>query len=206
MKLCNAAYKNEILLSCYQALADQGFVRFRKENVDWPFEDGFHCWVGLNAGLYAEYVEIAPFAGVHSVKIEKLWTSIKRGKYLGKYDRGVATYGLHLGQIAPSERVFQFRRGVNLRTEATRLAELYFRVGVPFAKSLASNESILSHLRDRVEMLGGNPERFSSCLFLMGYFDEARTFVENFLPDHEEYFEGFAVPFLKMIEEELGSE
>src|SRR5258706_11069845 len=108
MEPCNAAYKNEILLSCYQALADQGFIRFRKENVDWPLENGFHCWVGLNAGLYAEYVEINPFVGVHSVRIEKLWTSMKRGKYPGKYDRGVATYGIHLGKIAPDERIFQF--------------------------------------------------------------------------------------------------
>ena len=204
MERCNAAFKTEVRLGCYEALAHRGFTRFRKEGVDWPLENGFRCWVGLNTGLHAEYVAINPFTGVHSVTIEKLWTSIKRGKYPGKYDRGIATYGVHLGEIAPNERAFEFRRDTNLKAEAYRLAELYLQVGVPFAKSLASYESILPHLRKRVEGLGAYPERFASCLYLMGRAEEARMFVNNFLPNQLEYFEGFAVPFLKMIEETGG--
>jgi len=168
--------------------------------VDWPLENGFHCWVGLNAGLYAEYVEINPFCGVHSVGIEKLWTSLKSGKYPTKYDRGIATYAIHLGKIAPDERVFRFRRDNNLKAEANRLADLYVGAGLPFAKSLASYEALLPHLRDRVEMLGGYPERFASCLFLMGRVEEARSFAKNFLSGHRDSFEGFAAPFLEMIE------
>lgn len=199
MEPCDAAYKKDVLLSCYEALADQGFIKFRKENVEWPLENGFHCWVGLNTGLYAEYVEINPFSVVHSVTIERLWTSTKEGKYPGKYDRGIATYGIHLGKIAPEEKAFQFRRNVNLKVEARRLAELYVRAGLPFSKSIASYDSILPLLKNRVEMLGGNPERFASCLFLMGRAEEAQSFVKDFLSGHEEYFEGFALPFLRMI-------
>jgi len=36
----------------------------------------------------------------------------------------------------------------------------------------------------------------------MGPKAQAREFVEDFLPGHRDYFEGFAVPFLKKLEEE----
>jgi hypothetical protein len=204
MERCDAAYKKEVLLGCHDALERRGFKRFRKEAIDWPLENGFHCWVGLNTGLYANYVEINPYCGVHSVNIEKLWTSLKRGNYPAKYDRAAATYAVHLGEIAPSEKVFRFSRSINLETEANRLADLYVRVGLPFARSIANYESILPHLKDRLEGLGGIPERVASCLFLMGHEEEAQSFVRGFLLGHEDYFQGFAIPFLKMVEEIRG--
>jgi hypothetical protein len=80
---CDAAYKQVVLLKCYDALVTAGFTRFRKEGVDWPLENGFHSWVGLNTALFDEYVEINPFVGVHVVPIEKLWTSQKAGGIRG---------------------------------------------------------------------------------------------------------------------------
>jgi hypothetical protein len=54
-------------------------------------------------------------------------------------------------------------------------------------------------LQERIEMLGAYPERVACCLYLMGRKDEARAFVEDFLPKNRDYFEGFAVPFLKKL-------
>src|SRR6266852_1795237 len=85
--------------------------------------------VGLNTGLYKEYVSISPFCGIHIVPIEKLWTSIKKGKYPGKYDRRYATYAVHLGEIAQEERAFHFKRDTDVAAEARRLADLYIRIG-----------------------------------------------------------------------------
>lgn len=196
---CNAAFKQEVLLACYEALTAVGFTRYRKDNVDWPLENGFHCWVGLNTGLYAECVQVNPFVGIHVVPIDKLWTSIKTGKHPSKYNRGVATYALHMGFLVPHEKVFEFTRETDIAEEAARLAQLYVDVGLPYAKSIASYESLLPLLQERIEMLGAYPERVASCLYLMGRVEDAREFTENFLSKKKDYFEGFAAPFLEKL-------
>ena len=53
MRRCNATFKNAVRLRCYDALEQEGFVRFRKEGVDWPLNNDFHFWLGLNTGLNA---------------------------------------------------------------------------------------------------------------------------------------------------------
>lgn len=197
---CDTAFKRAVLLVCYDALETTGFMRFRKENVDWPLESGFNCWVGLNNNLEEEYFQINPFVGIHVVPIEKLWTSFKSsGKYPAKYDRGHATYALHMGKLAPEERAFRFTRQTDVEVEAKRLAHLYATVGLSYARSIASYDRLLPLLQERVPMLGAYPERVAACLYLMGRKEEARTFVEDFLKTHRDYFEGFAVPFLKRL-------
>lgn len=183
------------LSRCYGALEKAGFTRFRKWNVDWPLENGFHCWVGLNSNFENGYFQINPFVGVHVVSIMQLYTSLE-GR---KYDRGIATYSVHMGELAPEEGVFRFTPQADVEAEAQRLGYLYATVGLSYAKSIASYERMLPLLQERVPMLGAYPERVAACLYLMGRKEEARTFVEDFLKTHREYFEGFAVPFLKRL-------
>lgn len=191
---CDASFKRYVLLSCYEALASVGFVRYRKEAVDFPVADGFHAWVGLNNTLESDHVEISPFVGIHVVPIMSFYTRLEQRKY----DRGIATYAVHMGDLAPNELAFKFSVETDVQAEAARLARLYLSVGVPYAESIASYERLLPLLQERVPMLGGYPERVASCLYLMGRLDDARHFVETFLASHEEYFRNFAVPFLKL--------
>jgi len=199
---CDAAFKQAVLLKCYDALAAAGFTRFRKEGVDWPLEGGFHCWVGLNTGLEKEHLDINPFVGVHVVPIEKCWTALKAGKYPGKYSRTVATYALNMGELTPDEPILRFTRHTDVDAEVARLARLYSSAGLAYAKSIANYELLLPLLQSRVEMLGAYPERIAACLYLMGRKDEARSFTETFLAQHRDYFEGFAVPFIEMLDRE----
>lgn len=192
---CDGAFKRAVLLACYDALAAAGFTRYRKEDVDWPLENGFHCWVGLNSNLEKEYFQINPFVGVHVVPIMKLYTSLE-GR---KYSRSIATYAVHMGTLSPHEPVFEFTRRTDVEAEAARLARLYATVGLSYARSIASYERLLPLLQERVPMLGAYPERVAACLYLMDRKEEARNFVEDFLKTHREYFEGFAVPFLKRL-------
>lgn len=193
------AFARKIILACYEALAAEGFTRFAKNGVDCKIHNGFHAWVGLNNALRTDYFEISPFVGVHVVSIEKLWTSLKRGKYPAKYDRGVATYARHLGELAPSEPVFYFSCAADIDTQINRLVELYKTIGLEFARSIATYEKLLPLLQERAPMLGAYPERVACCLYLMGQVEEAISFSEAFLKEKPEYFEGFAVPFLKML-------
>lgn len=193
----NAAFKRAVLARCYTALEAAGFIRFRKEAVDWPFADGVHCWVGLNSALEMDCVEVSPFVGVHFVQIMKLYTTIV-GR---KYDRGIATYAVHMGELAPSEHVFSFTHQTDVEAEATRLARLYVTTGIAYAQSIASYERLLPLLQKRVPTLGAYPERVASCLYLMDRKEEARAFVEDFLSEHRGYFESFAIPFLKLLKE-----
>lgn len=195
---CDAAYKQVVRQHCYDALAEAGFTRFRKEGVDWPFGNGFNCWAGLNTAIEPDYIEINPFVGVHVVPIEKL-ASIKIGKYPGKYDRRVATYAIHMGELAPKERAFRFTRQTDIAADAARLARLYVSVGLPYAQSMASYELLLPLLQQRIPHLGGYPERVASCLYLMDRKEEARAFVDAFVKEQPDYFAGFAEPFLKLL-------
>lgn len=193
---CDAAYRDEIVDKCTQALSANGFTRFRKGDVDKSLTDGFRCWVGLNTGLYSSRVEINPFVGLHVVPLMKFYTKMK-GR---KYDRGVATYAVHMGELVPNVTAFEFTRETDVEAEAERLAKLYATVGVAFAETIANYDDLLPLLRSRIDMLGAYPERVASCLYLMGRKAEARTFTEEFLVGHRDYFEGFAVPFLEMLE------
>lgn len=191
----SAAYKSVVLRCCYDALVEAGFTRFRKEAVDWPLRNDFHCWVGLNTTIDPEYVEINPFVGVHAVPLMKFYTELE-GR---KYSRGIATFAIHMGELVPKERVFRFTPQADAVTEAMRLARLYVGVGLPYAQSMASYELLLPLLQQRVLRLGGYPERVASCLYLMDRKNEARTFVEGFLRQQPSYFSGFAEQFLKLL-------
>lgn len=107
---CDAEFKKQILLKCCDALEAEGFSGFRKLDVDYLITKDIFCWVGLNTGLYRDKVEVNPFVGVHVVSIDKLWTSLKRGKYPGKCSRGNATYAVHMGtlSLASEARAFAF--------------------------------------------------------------------------------------------------
>jgi hypothetical protein len=189
-------FRDEVRESCVSALVSVGFSRFRKDSADLEILEGFRCWVGLNLSAHAEYVDVNPFVGLHATHIEKLWTRLKLGKYAAKYDRGVATYGLHFGEIRPGEKAFRFSLGSSIEPEARRLAILYVDYGIPYARSIAKYETLLPLLEKRIGMLGGFPERYASCLHLMGNTQRAREFVTEFEKTHQAYFEGFAGPFL----------
>ena len=201
---CDAAYKRVVRQHCYDALVEAGFTRFRKDGVDWPLGNGFHCWVGLNTAIEPTYIEINPFVGVHVIPIEKL-TAIKSGKYPKIYNRGLATFAVHMGELVPTERVFRFTRQTDIATEAARLARLYVSVGLPYAESMTDYERLLSLLQSRIPQLGGYPESVAACLYLMDRKTEARAFVEDFMTQQPDYFKGFALPFLKLLNKETGS-
>ncbi len=200
---CNAAFKKAVRLKCYDALEREGFARFAKEGVDWPLSDGFHCWVGLNSGLYPDRVEINPFVGVHVVPIAKL--RVLEGR---KYDRRIATYAIHMGELpgARDEQAFAFtttQSDIFIASESQRLAHLYATVGFNYAQSIASYEALLPLLKGRLHLLGGYPENVACCLFLMGRVGEAYAFAQDFLAQEPGYFRSFAIPFLHMIESEV---
>jgi hypothetical protein len=192
---CDAAFKQETRLRCYDALERYGFTRYRKQDVDWPLANGFHCWVGLNTGLYPDRVEIQPHVGVHVVPVMRLYAGLK-GR---KYDRGVATYARHMGELTTGVPVFHFTCDTDLDAEASRLAALYRSAGLAFARAIADYDTLLPLLKDRVDMLGGYPETIACALYFMGRKAEAAEFTRAFLAEHQRYFERFAVPFLEML-------
>jgi hypothetical protein len=169
-------------------------------DVDYPMQNGFHCWTGLNTGLYHDHVSVNPFVGLHVVPLGKLRALVNR-----KYDRSVATYAVGMGELpeARDERAFAFAPTQSeefIKSEAQRLAHLYATVGLAYARSIASYEALLPLLQGRLEMLGGYPESVSSCLYLMGRLEEARDFVIAFREREPRYFDDFARAFLEMMD------
>jgi hypothetical protein len=200
MQPCDAAFKKHVRFRCFEALQREGFVRFRKESVDWPLDDNFHFWLGLNTGLKPNYIEINPFVGLHVVQIGRLIALVQKTNSKSKYHREYATYAIHIGEIAPRERVVRFTRETDIDAEATRLAKLCVAMGLPFAKSIASYEKLLPLLDQRVHTLGEYPERVACCLYLMGRIADSYTFAKNFLIKEPKYFEQFAIPFIDMLD------
>jgi len=198
MALIGVQLRDDILGRCVKALVADGFEKYKKYGVDFSINDDWYCWVGLNTGVYSEKVRLNPFVGVHARSIMKLYAKVS-GR---KYNREVATYSIHLGEIAPTLNVFDFFVGRDdFDAEASRLARSYIVHGLPYAKSIARYDVILPLLESRIDMLGGYPERVACCLYLMGRMDDARSFTEQFLAAQQDYFADFAVPFLRMLDE-----
>lgn len=205
---CDAAFKNRILLECYDTLEKHGFTRFSKLGVDYPIHDGFHCWVGLNVALYPDRVDLVPNVGLHVVPIEEMVCTLDKGEYATNYDRGVATYSVNIGELASvgDERAFAFSPQQSdsfISSECERLALLYATEGIKYAKSIASYESIVPLLKENVGTLGGNPERLAACLYMVGKKVEAMEFLKTFPEQYKGYIKGFSVPFLEKVRTEL---
>jgi hypothetical protein len=204
MQSCDASFKKTIYMRIMTSFAENGFNRFRKDQIDWPFNPDFHCWVGINAALYPDVIEINPNIGVHAPKIHKIYTQLE-GR---KYDRGVATYPVILGDIksVANEMAFAFAPDQSedfVCSEINRLVQLYAQFGLPYALSIASYEALLPLLETRISQLGGYPERYACCLYLMGRNQEAYDFCIGFLKKNEPSFEAFGKNFLEMIRENL---
>lgn len=199
MGVNGATLKRGVLHACYEALEEVGFFRYRKENVDLPIVSGINCWVGLNTDLKSDIVQINPFVGIHAVEIERCWTSLKKGKYPGKYSRSQATYAVPMGILSPAEPAFLFDLQTDIKSESVRLANLYTTVGLEYARSISDYDALLPLLQDRAPMLGGNPERVAVCLMLLNRISEAESFVLTYLKNKPDYFSGFADPFLEYL-------
>lgn len=201
---CDANFKKEILRSCYLALEEEGFTRFDEFNVDWPFDENFHCWVGINSALYPDRVELTPNVGVHVVSIQKLICSLDNGPYARQYNRGVATYALNIGKIsgAKKERAFAFNAQQSdtfIKSECARLAKIFSTFGLDYAKSIASYNALKPLLKQHVNSLGEYPERYASCLHFLGLDNEAKEFLTNFPEQYREFIQGFSEPFIESI-------
>lgn len=205
MDKCNASYKACVLNLCLISLTRAGFRRYRKDSVDYPINNNFTAWVGLNTGLYPDHVEINPFVGVTSANLDKMWFGLSGKKYPGPNARP-ATYAIHLGELESARNEFAFafapkQSDAFVKAECDRLAALYKMEGLTFAKSIASYEALLPFLRKKVSMLGGYPERVACCLHLLGRNDEARQFVEQFRQAKPNYFEPFASAFMMLVDQ-----
>jgi hypothetical protein len=117
----------EVKSACVRALKDEG-GRFRYGIITFQISEGFLAWVGLNAATYTDYIEINPFVGIHWVPVMLAEQTASGEKYReGEF----ATYAIHIGELAPFEKVFRFRSESDLSPVAERLSELVMRVGLP---------------------------------------------------------------------------
>jgi len=178
---------------CLGALERVGFTRYRKNEVEWPISGGFHCWVGLNASLGRDWLDVNPFVGIHVVPIMKFYATLEGRKYAGN----VATYAVHMGTLKPDAAEFRFFKDKDNSAEFDRLTCLYLDSGLDFAISASTFGLLLPLLKERVPSLGGYPERYASCLHLMGRARESISFVETFSESEPEYFHEFARRYLE---------
>ncbi len=207
---CDAAFKKQILSKCYDALESIGFTRFNKNGVDWPLGEGFNCWVGLNSALHSDRVELVPNIGLHVEPVERMIFETDQSGNFPKYNRKVATYAFNIGTIdsISDEPAFAFSPNQSnsfLESECERLAYLYTNNGLEYVRTLASYDALAPLLKEYVNSLGGNPERYAVCLYLLGLKHESMNFLENFPEQYKSYIQGFAVPFIAKIQSELGT-
>ncbi|WP_439498741.1 hypothetical protein [Bosea sp. (in: a-proteobacteria)] len=202
MQVCDSTYRDEVVEGCRDALVANGFTRYRKRDVDYPFLDGFHCWVGLASEMQPDCIKIYPQVGVHAVNIEKLWSRLTTGKYAINYNRAQCTYGGPLSGLTDGTAVTTFSRGCSISQQAERLATLYLEFGVPYARSLAGYEALLPELKTRIPILGGYPQRVAACLYLMGRKEESLEFADHLRSLQIPQLDDFALSFVNMVKEE----
>jgi hypothetical protein len=197
----NADFVFAVKSAIESALVARGFQRLRRHEVALDISGDFLGWLGLNTGNYKTHVRINPFVGVHCLPMMRLIAGLEGDKYkVGN----IATYAVHLGELCPTIKVFEFYPELDVPREASRLATSVIEHGVPYMRSLASIEALLPLLKSRVHLLGGFPEKYAVALRLSGHDADARAFV---LQCQQEYatksttvrnsFDRFAIPFLE---------
>lgn len=187
----DAAFRDSIEIKCCDKLEMRGLKRHGKRLVSHPFDADFHMWIGLNIGFYSDHVDINPFVGIHSTKIMRMKYSPPLIMHNSKYSIGIATYGIHMGEICPRERGFRFDLNTDIEFETDRLADLYVQQGIPWANNYANYDTLLPLLLSRVARFGGYPESVLCCLLLMGRNEEAIEFARNFNQPPEELLKSF---------------
>lgn len=202
----NKKFINSVEKACEKALVDRGFERPRKNTIFYRLDEDFLGWVGLNQGNFNDHLQINPFIGIHCIPVMKLIMDLKDERYqIGRY----ASYAFHFGEVAPDITQFIFTEDTDLEEEAERLAEELTVHGLQSMKVLANYEVLRTRLKDKVEMLGGYPERYVAVLYMMGLIGQARNFIDEktdiFDPDYSgpySLYEKFGKPFLEMLEKE----
>ena len=194
--------------ACVIALIEKGFESPRSRTRFIRLDNEFLGWVGLNRGNYSDYLQINPFIGLHCIPIMRLKSELAKEKYK---EGDLASYSIHMGEIAPDVPQFIFNEQTDLAKEAGRLANEIFIHGVPWMKARANYEALTPMLEAKIEMLGGFPEKYASALYFSGKQETAVQFVQErtdlFDPNYEGTYslhEKFGKPFLEMLDGEKG--
>jgi hypothetical protein len=97
-----------------------------------------------------------------------------------KYQKGsIATLSTHIGNLCPDVDEFIFSEGASPECEAERLAATIFQYGIPFSKKYDSIEKSLPEIYEKINGLGGYPERFAAALYLLERINELKEFIAN---------------------------
>ena len=150
-------------------------------------------------------LEIVPNVGVHFRSIERFIEKLDRGPYGGEYQRSIATYAVNVGRLeqVSSERGFSFSPDHSqefILEECSRLADIFAGPGHQFASSIATYELLAPLLKRLVGTLGGNPERYASCLYLDGRPSSAVAFLNSIPEEHKPFVSGFAGPLRDLVQ------
>lgn len=195
------SFSDRIVSQCRAAFVDKGFDSPRKGTILYPIDDNFFGWVGLNRGVRRDALRLNPFVGIHARSLELQYCDY----HSSKYKKGdIATYAVHLGELAPEVDQFIFEPGGTSGLEVRRLIDTVMAFGIPWMRSIGNYERLARLLEERVTGLGGVPERYAIALLRSGKKFEAIDFVSKFAanvdckhPGYKEHFVPFANAFLR---------
>ncbi len=191
--------RNRVSSEIFCSLEYRGFNRFRKTAVDWPFDSEFAAWVGINISSSNGVCYVTPNVGIHACLVERTVHAVDE---TFKYDRAIATYAVplfSLDETAATGAPLTFTPDQSesfLKSESSRLGTIYFDIGLPAAKRLASYEALADSLQEMCKSLGGMPERYAVCLHKLG---RDRELLDHLhwceQGEYSEYLAGFAKSF-----------
>lgn len=165
----------EVDMACHNALAELG-VRVKYGLGNWPIDENFSGWIGLNKGVHPTFVRVNPNVGIHCVALMKLVAEARGDKYRkGEY----ATYSCYLGTRCPDVEQIIFESEADLLPEATRLAETIAQYGMPYIHSLTSYEALLPLLLTEVDNGDWDSAKYAAALYLSGNIQGAFNFIEE---------------------------
>lgn len=199
----NSNFSRVVLDACESALVRRGFRKLRLHSVVHDINKDFLGWVGLNHGREGVAVRINPFVGIHCIPMMRLVAELAGSKYqVGRY----ATFAVHLGEIDPNFHPFDFSSGTDIAVKADDMADHLCRQAIPFMEKHGNYDTLLPVLTQRLQELGGFPQRVAAGLYLTGRREEALEFVRQrrseYLTDEDavrESFDRFSIPFLELV-------
>lgn len=194
--MSNDALRQDLL----EELVARGLTRFSKWRAGVDFGDGFLSWCGSNFQPENDVFMAHIFVGIHCKPLEKMWTSLKRVKYVTKYSLDTATSAVGIDRVGHLKKgdllISKSSRDIDIK----RISKLVAEYGVNYSRSIANYDFILADTEKKINNLGAAPERYACCLYLLNRKAEAVEFIKKFSVSHEDYLQDFTENFLSLCE------
>jgi len=168
-------FRREVLRLAEERLRQIGFTAQRGAGATMLLQDGWYGWIGLNNALHPDVISILTVTGIRCEAVEQLVQTL--GPPLPAHRGPSLAKPLYVLVPKREEPAWSFTEIDNELLED--MINKVITYGVPFMKSLASLEALLSAFERGISPLPDVTTRLPGVLYLLGRRAEAESYIAS---------------------------